>query len=219
MDKYLENLILQFKFANNIEHVDESSQEFIDEFFMWLDDMKKAGDEYTQFLDYLRFKFNDFHCAEVGKGDYDSVVKCYGSTIITPFADSFSGIGKERIMLGDMRVLSGCPMLVVSGKHSFKREIPNDIIGTYMTQNPLSYHDVSNWDVLHNSGYNGIIVGVYGSTYDKDIENKIKILESLKFKLNNYNLLEGYTTFRDNYFYVIGTENPHIKTKNKSKLY
>ena len=217
MDKYLNNLMLQFKNATNTEHVDVNSQEFIEEFSVWLSDMKKVGDEYTQFLDYLKFSFNDFHCAEVGKGDYDSVVKSYQTTIITPCIESFSGISKDRFLSGDMQVLSGNPMLVSIGKRGFAREIPSEVVGTYMMQNPLSYGAVSNWDILHNSRRSGIIVGAYGSIYDKDIEQKIKILEKLKLKLNNSNLIEGYTTFRDNYFYVVGTEKPHVKIKVKRK--
>ena len=53
-----------------------------------------------------------------------------------------------------------------------------------MTQNPYTTIEIRNWEDLHNSGESDIIVGVYGSIYDKDIESKLKQIQELEEKLN-----------------------------------
>ena len=76
---------------------------------------------------------------------------------------------------------------------------------TFMTQNPYTPVEIRNWENLHNSGNHNIIVGVYGSIYDKDIETKIRQLESLKQRLTDSFKEEQYV-IDDTYCYAIASE-------------
>ena len=74
-----------------------------------------------------------------------------------------------------------------------------------MTQNPYTPVEIRNWENLHNSRNHNIIVGVYGSIYDKDIETKIRQLESLKQRWTDSFKEEQYV-IDDTYCYAIASE-------------
>ncbi len=206
MEQYLNNLIEQFRLATGSKTTDVKSEQFISEFSAWIKSRQKMGNEYTYFLDYMGFRFADADCAEVGKGEYDSVVKPFETTIITP-ATPIKKVNPDRIIKGNMRVYESVPVLVRHNKGGNQLDqIPNDIIRTYMTQNPFSQSSISGWENLHNSGDNNIILGIFGSIHDKDIETRIKQLESLRDKLTCGDYKEDYSTSDDSYFYAIGSD-------------
>ena len=65
--------------------------------------------------------------------------------------------------------------------------------------------DVKNWIELHNNPKNGIIIGMFGRTYDKDYQEKVKFMESLRQSTNIPYNLESHT-IGDKYFYVFNTD-------------
>ena len=208
MEQYIKNLIEQFRLATGNKNTDLNSDAFITEFAGWIRSRQKIGKEYTYFLDYMELRFADPDCAEIGKGVYDTVVKPFDTKLITPADQSFEKLKmKDRIITGNMRVYEECPVLV---RHNIKGnrldQIPNDIILTYITQNPFSQSSISGWEGLHNSGNNNIIVGIYGNVFDKDAESKIKLIEALKSKLSSDDFKEDYSTLDDKYFYAIGSQ-------------
>ena len=208
MEQYIKNLIEQFRLATGNKNTDLNSDAFITEFTEWIRGRQKIGKEYTYFLDYMGLRFADSDCAEIGKSVYDTVVKPFNTKLITPAAQSFEKLKmRDRIITGNMRAYEGCPVLV---RHNIKgnqlNQIPNDIILTYITQNPFSQSNISGWEGLHNSGNNNIIVGVYGNAFDKDIDAKIKLIKTLKEKLFSDDFNEDYSTSDDKYFYAIGSK-------------
>lgn len=217
MEQYLNNLIEQFRLATGSKNVDSKSAQFINEFSDWIKSCQSMGEEYTYFLDYMGFRFADADCAEVGKGDYDSVVKPFETTIITS-ATPIKKVNSDRIIKGNMRVYESVPVLVRDYKGGNQLEqIPSDIIRTYMTQNPFTSSSFLGWENLHNSGENNIILGIYGSIYDKDIEARIKQLNSLKDKLTCGDYKEDYSVFNGSYFYAIGSDRRVKKIYKKTR--
>lgn len=206
MEQYLNNLIEQFKSSTGLKNIDIKSEQFIDEFTQWLKNRQLMGKEYAYFLDYMGFRFADSDCAEVGKGEYDSVVKPFDTVLITS-ATPIKKVNPNRIITGNMRVYESVPVLVRHNKGGNQLDlIPSDIIHTYMTQNPYGQSLISGWENLHNSGNNNIILGIFGSIHDKDIESRIKQLELLRDKLTCGDYKEDYSTSGDSYYYAIGSD-------------
>jgi len=217
MDEYFSNLIEQFKLATGSKNVDITSNQYASDFLIWLKNYQSLGIEYTCFLDYLGFRFTDESCAEVGKGKFDSVVKTFDTLLITT-ALPIKGVNPERIIKGNMKVFESVPVLVKYIKKGNQViQISNDIIRTYMTQNPYNQSLITGWEDLHNSGKNNIILGIFGSIHDNDRQTKIKKLKSLKHKLTNTDYIEEYDASGDNYFYVIGSDRIEKKSKVKVK--
>ncbi len=218
MEQYLKNLIEQFRLAIGNKNTDLNSKEFISEFTEWLKSRQKIGKEYIYFLDSMGLRFADSDCAEIGKSAYDTVVRPFNTKLITLAAPSFEGSKmKSRIITGNMRVYEQCPVLVrYNIKGNQLDQIPSDIILTYLTQNPFSQGSISGWEGLHNSGNNNIIVGIYGSIFDKDVEAKIKLIEDLKGKLSDDDFKEDYSTLNDKYFCAIGSQRM-VKKMMKTK--
>ena len=87
----IENIIKQFKNAQNIKSNDTKSRIFKDELLDWLTERKSSEMQYLDFLYSLGTKINDFHTAEVGKGELDSILdKNSTSTIITRKRENFT---------------------------------------------------------------------------------------------------------------------------------
>ena len=95
-----------------------------------------------------------------------------------------------------------------------------DMDTRFITQNPYFNSELLGWQKLHNNGTSIITVGVYGSKYDSDKRQKIKLIENLKKKLNNEEYNEEYDTTKNNYYYAISTNRKSltkVKTRKKSK--
>ena len=206
MEQYVKNLTEQFCLATESKCIDLTSDSFINEITLWIKNRQDIAKKYTDFLDYMGFDFYDADCAEVGKGAFDSIVKPFETTIITPVLSTFKKINLERIIEGKMKVYETIPFLIcrVNNENEFT-QISSDGIHTFMTQNPYSKWSISKWENLHNSGLNNIILGIFGSIQDKDIDDKIKMLKSLRDKLND-EYKEDYSTLGDNYFYAFGSD-------------
>ena len=207
MEQYIKSLINRFASANGIKNPDINSKQFIDEFSQWLKSRKAIGREYTYFIDYMGFNFANPDCAEIGKSQYDSIVVPFETTIITPASKPFKGVDEKRIITGNMRVYEDVPLLVRHDTQGYNSvdQIPNDIIRTFMTQNPFGQSSIAGWGDLHNSGNNDIIVGIYGSTHDKDMNEKIKMMQALRDKLQRQ-FIEDMSVDGDSYFYVLGSD-------------
>lgn len=187
MEKYLSLLIKQFKQANNIKNVDINSQAFMSEFSEWIILRQKASKNYLALLEYMKLsKFADRDTAEIGKCKYDTIVKPFNTTIITPHVSGLETLENERVINAEFVVMGEKPVLFGANKNG--KPISSSSNLTFMTQNPYTPVEIRNWEDLHNSGNYDIIVGVYGSIHDKDIESKLKQIKELEKKLNgSYN--------------------------------
>ena len=200
MEINIKRLIEQYMSSTGTKIIDLKSEKFISDFANWIMELQKTGKRYTDLLEYLELDYNTRNCAEVGKCRFDTVVKPFDTTIITPDAD-IVGVNKGRIITGNMKVYGSVPIIV---KDELIDLIPSESIHTFMTQNPYTSNSILNWENLHNSGEANIIVGTYGSIHDKDTDDRIKLIES--------HYIEDYYTSNDSYFYVIGSTK---KTKEK----
>ena len=204
MKEYIKSLIEQFRLANGINAIDTVSEEFLNEFHDWLRERQRTARAYTYLLDDMEFNYQDQETAEVGKGDYDTVVKSFDTTLITP-SSQVKTVSPCRVIDGYMKVCNGRPILRKSNETSYIPLFSSNIT-TYMTQNPYSLTSIEGWNDLHNSGKYGIILGMFGNEFDMDKDKKIKFLKEFKSKLDSYDLLERYETMGNSWYYVIGTE-------------
>ena len=204
MEKYLSLLIDQFKQATGTKSVDVNSQSFISEFSEWIKSRQDISRNYLALLEYMDLsKFADYDTAEIGKGRYDTIVKPFNTTIITPHIAGLETLGNERVINSEFVVMGDTPVLFGSNKNG--KPIDTSSALTFMTQNPYTPVEIRNWEDLHNSGNYDIIVGVYGSINDKDVETKIRQLESLKSRLTD-SFKEEETVINGTYCYAIASE-------------
>ena len=202
MEQYLNNLLEQFRLATNSK-IDINSKEFLKAFANWIRERQIIGEGYTESL-----RFQDSDCAEVGKGSYDTVVRPFNTTIITPNAVSFEmDRVKNRVVNGNIEVLDSSVVLVRNNKPIY---LVSDIISTYMSQNPYSVSEFLNLINVSNSVGSNIILGVYGSIYDKDKSAKVDELRDLSKRLN-YAFISNYETSNDTYYYVVGLKGKQKK--------
>ena len=208
MEKYLENVIRQFKHANNIRGVDSNSSGFKSEFNAWLNERKTHEDEYLKFLYYMElYSISDSKTSEIGKGTFDTIVKDFDTTIITPYSKGIILSDMSRIINANFKVCENEPILERIEKGNIQvNPINSPTPLTFMTQNPYTPDLIDNWEQLHNSQKHNILVGIYGSIYDKDIKTKTSQLEEFIQKLNKpYN--EEHTVIGDTYCYAVASEN------------
>ena len=128
--EYIKRLAIQYKNAYDLKDIDLLSKSFLSELNEWIGELKKQGEDYTFFLYSLNINYKKLSVAEVGKGEYDSVVKPYNTSIITkmPITADNNLINANFLVLDD-----GAKLLLDS--HSFKFIVSSNF-STYMTQNP-----------------------------------------------------------------------------------
>ena len=217
MEKYFNKLIEQFKSATGTKNVNVDSPEFIEEFCEWVNVRKMIGKHYTSFIEYM-----DVHPmiigevgVEIGKGIHDSIALDTGIYMITPYSEGIKRTD-AGIITADFVVYDGTPVMIkhCKGGNQFK-EVDTQYIRRFLTHNPYEQSCIKNWEQLHNAGEN-ITVGVFGNTYDKDINQKISQLQELRCGLTDGFFKEDFTIDRDNYYYAISsTGNVKVKTLKK----
>ncbi len=185
----------------------------------WLKTRQEQGIQYLDFIDYMHSypQFSEYNSIEIGKGPKDSIFKDKEFTVATEHCFDFNQ--EQQIVLpGILKITEyGEPYLQSqSGKGMFKFDMDT----RFITQNPYFNSELLGWQKLHNNGTSNITVGVYGSKYDSDKRQKIKLIENLKKKLNNEEYSEEYDTTKNNYYYAISTNRKSltkVKTRKKSK--
>ena len=204
MEKYISLLIEQFKQATGIKNVDINSQSFMLEFSEWIKPRHSISNNYLDLLEYMELSQISYpDTVEVGKGQYDSIVKPFNTTIITPHIAGLETLGNERVINSEFVVIGNTPVLFGNNRNG--KPIATSSALTFMTQNPYTPTQIANWEQLHNGRENDIIVGIYGSVYDKDTESKIKQIEDLRDRLDD-SYKEEYAVVGDTYCYAIASE-------------
>ena len=209
INEYLNILIEQFKYANNLKKVDFNSSEFKSELDDWMKKRKSIGNNYKEILDYMDLDYDYPTTVEIGKGFIDSVVLGNGkTTIITPYTNRMDKRKGNTIIKGTIKSVSK-----YNRNKSIAKEMP--WFNNFMTQNPYINQDTEAFILMHESYLYDIILGVYGSTFDKDKKQKINQLKKIKENLER-NYKEEYIRLNDSYFYVIASDNK-IRIRNKRK--
>ena len=182
----LEQLLEQYKKVNGINNLslkDLKSDIFCKEFKEWLLERKRYGNRYIDFLYDMDGRILERTTAEVGKTELDSLVIPFDTTIISPY--EFKKLeNRERLINSKFLVYEEKPVLYFDRQEQPTIVVlPERRIDTFMTQNPYTFYSVKYWSDLHNSGNYDILLGVYGSIYDKNIKRNLEILKYVKDRL------------------------------------
>ena len=135
--------------------------------------------------------------------------------MITPYS---KGINRTDALTltADFKVITGRPTIIRCNKGENQLETINtEYIRRFLTHNPYDQSCIRNWEQLHNGGYN-ITVGVFGSIYDSDKNEKISQMEELRERLDDGCFKEDYSTCGENYYYALSS-NRLVKTKRFSR--
>lgn len=210
MKKYFTKLTEQYKGATGSQNIDPTSLDFLSEYDDFILERQRILREYKEFIREM-FPYNEENCVEVGKGFIDSIAIDTDIQMITPY---IAGINqsKQRVINANFKVTDGTPYIFkrTMGKYSIR--VFNNNIDHFITQNPYNVSDIKNWDQLHNNK-DKITVGVYGSTFDRDVTSKIELLKRFKEKLIDNTFYEYYVTEDDMYYYVISSKEKSLIKK------
>lgn len=193
-------------------NIDPNSECFISEFAGWVKERKTIGLDYLSFIfSSLKLSNNQELIAEIGKGESDTLITGDSRIIITPFTKNIKREKPELLVEGSLWV-ERCRPIIIRGNKPI--DISKCNIKRFITHNPYSKGNIRNWETLHNSEKYNITVGIYGSVYDHDIEDKIKVLNQLRDKLNDNCFYEKNVERGDIYMHVVSSNHkvlkPHI---------
>lgn len=189
--------ILFYQFLKSISYKElyTYSEDLMKEFNNWLSQLRKEGKEYLKLLGEEGIDLDSLS-VEFGKTKYDSLAFPLNRGYISPYINGLK-----------MEVTNDKPILYIANDRC---NFACELFDILYTQNPYSECDIKNWEQIHNNGKTKLLVGVYGKTYDKDLKQKIKMMEDFKDKLycDCYGLYfnEDYVEIDDNYFYFINTK-------------
>ena len=212
MKSYSKELVKQFMLARGIKQIDRDSKSLLLEFSEWMKERLIVAEYYLDLLsDMGLLKVEDASTAEIGKGEFDSIVKPFNTTIITPFDSQIKGVSDDRIIRANFEVCRGEPALYRDETYDARlTDYVCEYISTYMTQNPYSPTGIKNWEQLHNFLGRNIIVGVYGNIYDKDAASKIKLITSLRDSLEG-EYVEEDSVDKDIYCYAVASQRKKLQ--------
>lgn len=211
---YYDMLVKSFLSAKGLKssNIDLNSESFVSEFAGWVKERRKIGLDYLSFIESL-VKLNSTKevVAEIGKGESDTLITGDSRIIITPFTKNIKREKPELLVEGFLWV-ERCRPIIIRGNKPI--DISKCNIKRFITHNPYSKGNIRNWETLHNSEKYNITVGIYGSVYDHDIEDKIKVLNQLRDKLNDNCFYEKNVERGDIYMHVVSSNRkilkPHI---------
>ena len=204
-DEFNPFLMEQYQKANGYKYVDFASKTFKNDYLEWLKDRKKQGYRYLDFLYEMNPKVLERTTAEIGKTEFDTLTEPFDTTIISHF--EFKNIAdKTRLIPAFVKVVDEELLLQILPQGKVKLVFLPKKINLLMTENPYTPYSISNWDTLHNSGNYDIIVGVYGSIYDKDIKEKLNLLKNIREKILFGDYKYNLNTDNDIYYAAIASD-------------
>lgn len=198
---YLTQLFNQFNQSRGYKNIDLNSENYTEEFYHWLYELRKQTYEYLKFSESTKVELSSENYIELNKGKYDTLFK-HGSHIST-YADTLGEANKDFIVYqGEPYIKSGS--IITKGQ----------VVDTYFTQNPFTTVDVAQLGMLHNNGY-FMCIGMFGKNKDKNKQQKIYQLKSLISSTNdNYDF--NYETNNDDYYCILSTKR-NVKELVKTK--
>ena len=202
MNDYTKYLITQYKNARGYKKINVNSDEFKKDFYLWVTKNQENGINYASLLFSLGIDFTTKKTVEMDKGNLDSVVLPYDTTIISPYINN--NLNRKNVF---------DDKLIIKGNYPMRKEFDIKFY-RLMTQNPYSdfeTKDYIKWKNIHEYTDYDIVLGVYGNLYDLDKEDKIRKLEVFKSYLTQ-EYIESYDIVNDNYYYLIASK-PKIKKK------
>jgi len=204
--QYLNHLIEQFKKATKTENIDINSPEFIMDLNNWVARNNWIGmTSCFSNLEELGIYTDRATCAEIGKGYRDSLAMFSDTTIITPYSKRLEN-REGKTITSEFNIEYGTPMIYEDKEMVPERIIKPTEIDTFFTHNPYIDTNINSWAYIHqNNAYNGIIIGAYGNTEDKDMDEKIQKLIKLRKILEDNYIYEDFS-FGDSYCHILATD-------------
>ena len=169
----------------------------------WLAERKKISERYLMLLAYMGIEYDHPMTAEIGKSFFDTAVYDKRTTLITPYT---AWLNPRRTIKAEFKVTSQNEKGIETS--------PLRNIDCIMTQNPYRKENIKNWEELFNKFELTTAIGIYGNIFDKDAEEKIKMLEKIKKSLTCKYKIDGYRT-NDEYAYAITSRRVYKKIKSK----
>ena len=188
IDEYFCYQLKQFQMATH-ETINLSEKDFWQKFYEWLNIRKKSEKNYCKLLKEMNINYQTTRTAEINKGVYDTITYEKNTTLITPYIYGFHNKKNNKIIKGALQI-------------SFKPKV-YPAIDCLITQNPYQEKNLEKWEYLFYSNYYTTAVGIFGSIYDKDKEQKRKELENFKDKLIGINYKEEQVQIGDNYYHLL----------------
>ena len=191
---YLRHLIDQYMDATGIKCLPTNNERLKKEITEWLKERDSLTDTYKMLLDCMDIEYNHPMTAEVGKGFQDTIVYNNNTTIITPYPNNLERNIKNKIINASLQI---------SCQNANLPPTPLPKIDHLMTENPYTRTDINNWEYIFNDSNIYATIGVFGRTYDKDKDKKIKMLKEFKERIIDTTYKEQYYRLKDEYGYVI----------------
>ena len=203
---YLSNLINQYVNATGVKDIGDYDKNLIKDVFSWLEQRKFLAQDYLLFLDELNIRYKDSDCVEVEKGKFDSITfEKFENGILTPYFDGLH-THKGEILNNDLEISSGIPGLLSFDGNTKCLDYMNLYkYNSYMIHNPYEMDSLKNWDMMHNKGLNGIVVGCFGNSHDKYFWDKIKQIGEFQEKLQG-DYISELSLKNSNYCYVLASK-------------
>ena len=209
--RYLNLLALQYSMALGIKAMDTKSKSFEKDMINWIYERQAIGKKYVDFLNYLGLDVTTRETAEIGKGKFDTIVKDYDTTIITPY--EYMDNNSDRLFKYEFFPTKDIPGLIKTSIEGRIDEIVSapDYLKKFVTQNPYERTDLMGFEELHNGNNFDIIVGMYGHIHDNDKEMKLKQLKELRDKLTSDDYAVDYEVDRDSYLATIYSDRKQLE--------
>ena len=215
----IRDLFEQFKLSLGLHDITvndiNKNKKLSSAFYEWIQKRIVLCNGFTKILDEEGINYKDETCAEVGKGIYDSIVIPYDSFILSKHADEFTSCDASRLIRGYLEINDfGFPNIINNDKLMVSNV--KDSFETFLTFNPYTISDIRDWDKIYNSNNGNIIIGVFGNSSDRDKEQKIYYVRSIKSKLQ-YGYNETYASQDGNYYYVVETQSEKSRTRSMKR--
>jgi hypothetical protein len=137
---YIKLLISQFKSATGTKNIDIESEGFISDFNNRIKSRQDISQNYLSMLGYMGLqKITEPSTIEIGKGRFDTIVKPFDTTIITPYSDGLIVPDESRIITSEFIVHNGMPILYkLKGTNVSEVKLISGDFNIFMTQNPYT---------------------------------------------------------------------------------
>ena len=180
--------------------------------YNWLFIRHEIGKRYIEYLNNLGYDVKTQETAEIGKGLFDTIVRKYETTIISPYIEK---IDSNRVFTYSLNLSTSYPTLMKYGKNMRIEDLASvpKYINTFLINNPYQRNDLFGLENLINKGEFNAIIGMYGQTGDNDKAKKLKILYQLSNKIRTHQFQLKYEKDKD-YYYASLISNSKIKKYN-----
>lgn len=214
----IEALKEQYMQATGNFTLNKNTEDFNKGFIQWLVKRNEISIYFIDLLDEYGYDFYDPNSAEIGKSEFDSIVLPYNNTIITPYADSFHEKYQDRVIDATFRVYDGIPAINTNNylkvKHNNKGLNMFRKINNVLIHNPYNLMEASCFKDLQGCNSFDATIGVFGNQDDKDMNNKLQLLENQYKFCDKDSVVYDIVYDQDMYFGLI---TPKVKINKLKK--